>query len=234
MFLGLGLSLIAPQPAADAGPPFDPATLTSSGLWLPDFGGSPWPGTSSAGDSGGRNLSEATNPPSVGTPVGGRTPAHFDGTNDKLSYATTSDLITTTSLTIAAFAKADAPPADPGAGNRSGVPLIYGVYFGLGITSTGVCAFGFDGGYKDIHVAADTSGRVFVQMKIAGGNLYVRANKGAWSAPVAIGTLSGTSFAFEVGTGNLAVFGGDVFGVASWQTEASDEELDGLYDYLTT
>lgn len=75
-------------------PPFDVTTLTAEGLWRGSYSASPWVGTASAGGSGSRDLTEATNPPSAGTAVNGFTPAVFDGSNDQLGNALLSDLMT--------------------------------------------------------------------------------------------------------------------------------------------
>ncbi len=68
---------------------FDPTSLVASLYVRGPFSASPWVGVASAGSSGGRNLTEGTNPPSVGTTQNGIAPANFDGTNDQLSSALT-------------------------------------------------------------------------------------------------------------------------------------------------
>lgn len=64
---------------------FTPATLALTGWWRASFGGSPWAGTASAGASGSNSLSEATNPPAVGSAQNGFTPASFDAVDDVLA-----------------------------------------------------------------------------------------------------------------------------------------------------
>jgi len=73
----------------DASGLLDLTTLASTGWWRGSFAGTgwTWAGTASAGSSGSRNLTEATNPPTAGTAVDGYTPAHFNGTNQKLGHA---------------------------------------------------------------------------------------------------------------------------------------------------
>src|SRR5690606_13622046 len=68
-----------------------------TGFWRGSFSGSPWVGTASAGSSGTRDLTEATNPPSTGAAQNGYVPADFDGTNDVLGNATAMSTLLTAS-----------------------------------------------------------------------------------------------------------------------------------------
>lgn len=84
----LGLGLWIGDALNGSSGPLDPSSLVLTGWWRASYGGSPWAGTASAGASGSRSLSEATNPPAVGAALNGLTPADFDGDNDVLSSAT--------------------------------------------------------------------------------------------------------------------------------------------------
>lgn len=63
----------------------NPVNMALTGWWRGSFSASPWVGTASAGGSGTRNLTEATNPPAAGATLGGFASADFDGTNDQLN-----------------------------------------------------------------------------------------------------------------------------------------------------
>lgn len=90
MKICLGLHLGSCGAAAEL--PDAANTLSLTGYWranATNYAASPWTGTASAGTSGGRNLTEATNPPAAGTAQNGFVPADFDGTNDILAPAAT-------------------------------------------------------------------------------------------------------------------------------------------------
>jgi hypothetical protein len=70
---------------------FDPAGLVLQGYWRASYSASPWVGVASAGGSGGRNATEATNPPAAGSAVNTLVPADFDGSNDRLAPTGTTD-----------------------------------------------------------------------------------------------------------------------------------------------
>ena len=97
-----------------------------SGFWRADhieFDGSPWKGVGTRGYALGRDLSEATNPPSAGTAQNGYVPAQFDGTNDILRYTGAEEIVgdnTGWAFTwVGRFGSLDAPsgaaPAEDGA-----------------------------------------------------------------------------------------------------------------------
>lgn len=86
-------------------PLLDPSLFTLNGWWRASYGGSPWVGSGSLGTSSANNLSEATNPPSVGPGLslfqtGSVAPASFDGTNDILTGAALSTFITVSAYTV--------------------------------------------------------------------------------------------------------------------------------------
>lgn len=58
-------------------------SLALTVLWEKNFTASPWVGSASAGSSGTRDATEATNPPAAASGA-----ANFDGTNDRLGNAT--------------------------------------------------------------------------------------------------------------------------------------------------
>lgn len=135
-----GYSFSAGGRAGSSG--FDPATLSLTGWWRTDFGGSPWAGVASAGSSSGRDLSEGTNPPSAGSAVNGRTPADFDGSNDRLANATTAgNYWTQTAGSIICVFNADNATTDAGATSAHTMPAFVSTtngYIQLTFSTSGV------------------------------------------------------------------------------------------------
>jgi hypothetical protein len=161
---------------------FDPALLTWEGWWRSSFASSPWAGTSSLGGSGSRNLTEATNPPAVGTALNGLTPADFDGTNDRLANATVlGSMLTNAAGTIVALFNADAATTDTGATTAYNMPFLVG---------------GDAGGA--VYLTFSTSG-----VRLGGSNsvpthnsVAVAASTGAWH--MAVGTWDATTLKLSV------------------------------------
>lgn len=89
-----------------------PTGLSIDGFWRANFSASPWPGVATAGLSGGRDLTEATNPPTTGTVQNGWTPALFNGTTQLLTAdGIADDYIGATSVTIHAVVWINSAPA---------------------------------------------------------------------------------------------------------------------------
>lgn len=88
MRLGLGLGIGLTEILGTS--VYDPTVLTVQGFWRGSYLASPWNGTASAGGSGARTLTEATHPPTAGSPVNGFTPADFGGVNQLLQGAAVS------------------------------------------------------------------------------------------------------------------------------------------------
>lgn len=149
--IGLGISY-----ARSAGSVLDPTTLTIAGYWRASFSGSPWTGTASAGSSGSRNLTEATNPPTTGTAVDGYVPASFDGTNDILSGGLTGGNYWSASAYTTVLLVNPASPSAAAANRYQDEQLISvpSDLLGLSWTSSGVSAWHYGGG-------ADFSGTAF-------------------------------------------------------------------------
>lgn len=173
---------------------YDPAVLSLTGWWRPDYGGSPWAGTASAGASGSRNLAEATNPPSTGAALNGYTPADFDGTNDKLALSGGLYLDSllgnaTGSFWFAVLVYFDSVIADAGAINN---PIVFGdadnVNVGLSISDGGAEAFMYDTttGYSATSsVSCSTGAYHLLQVWHDGTNLNLLVDQTA-ATPAAI------------------------------------------------
>lgn len=141
---------------------FNIAGLNLSGLWLPNYTGSPWVDNPSAGSSGTNNLTEGTNPPTQGTAVNGFIPAHFNGTNQVLTGpGTDTSYFGIGSYSVVYLVKVNSfTVADPGAALPYSVGQILADGAGslnhggpsggiAGTGSSGVFRFGhFDGAWK--------------------------------------------------------------------------------------
>lgn len=193
-------------------PVFDPATLALTGWWRASYSGSPWVGTASAGASGSRDLTEATNPPAVGAAVNGLTPADFDGTNDRLSNATAmSSFLTTTDFSGWALIDVDAISSNNAAPAASTNNVCVfctlgtgqlGLYLRSGGGTAGAPLVGLHilGASVDRTVTADfaTGSPQLVRFKQSGGSIAVAVNGGAWSTATG-GTINSLAAALDVG-----------------------------------
>lgn len=214
---------------------FDPATM-AWGLWSrASFAVTPWPGVASLGGSGAVSLTEVTNPPTVGTPRAGLTPAALNGTTQRLNGPNASTLFTNTAGTIAAFVHPAAAAADPGANGRYDSPAIFtstngGVY--LTYTSAG---FGFGGFVGITHNSVDAPAIVgqphFVVATWDASKIYLSVDGAIFEEEnhgVTIGAnpvLIGTNYAsaaflnaslFEVMAGQFTASMGDVANLANY------------------
>lgn len=195
--LGLGLGRSSNNNASSA---FDISTLNLSGGWDAPFSASPWSGISSAGNSGSRALSEATNPPSAGTTLNGYAPADFI-TNEKLENATALSSFGSSALSFAALVRVDTFAADDNFGGDV-QPRIFGdtgSYFNLCISTSGAKLYVYDGAVKQTAYVALIAGTWTLLMgKWDGNNLYLTKNSVAFGAGVASG-------APQLATGTLLV-----------------------------
>jgi hypothetical protein len=212
--IGVGSLLMALSNAAPA--PYDPALLTLS-LWVrSSFPGAPWTGLASAGASGGRDLDEATNPPTIAGFLGSYNPAAFDGINQKLSNATTCSTVCPDAAgSIGCLFYADAALADPGDAayyqNPSFLVNATDGYLGFGFNANGAVLGSYDSTsatFDSVAAAASTGAWHFAQARwdnSAGGGaglMEVRVDGGTWQPLVKLvesslsagGLLVGTSF----------------------------------------
>lgn len=137
-----------------------------SGYWGPDFAGSPWVGTASAGTSGGLELSEGFSPPTTGAALNGFIPADFDGINQHLTATTSGSTTMTNYITISAYSyftlfNADTASADVGSTTPYNNPALFssdGGGMGLSFSDAGVGAWHFNGtDYHTISVSTTTN-----------------------------------------------------------------------------
>ncbi len=217
---------------------FNPATLDLSGWWRASFSESPWVGTASAGSSGSRDLTEATNPPVTGAAVNGLVPADFDGTNDVLTNATAiSTLLSASAWSMWALVNLDAINT-----NNADVwlndPILCdtGAFWGVHLKSGGtVHAFQWDGASKSVSETISTGAWALVQAKYNGTNLLLRVNSGSWQSAAAgnISTLTGTLRAGVTPTGGHAL-DGRIAEIGIADLVISDADFDNIKSYVNS
>lgn len=198
--------------AAGGEPAFDPATLVLTHWQRGSFASSPWAATASAGDSGSRALSEATNPPSAGTAVNGFTPALFDGTNDVLFSPTGStDLWTASEYSYVLLAKPITAAAPTGSGAWADEQFLgdANAYIGLAYTTLGLKAHHYNGVGSGVETTAATAATGSYHMMLVyydGTTLRVDVNAGVSVGSATVGSISGfgSSGAMRIGRGNAA------------------------------
>lgn len=236
MRLGIGLSICDLRRAGA----IDPATLSLQGWWRASFTASPWVGTSSAGSSGSRDLTEATNPPSVGAALNGFTPASFDGTNDQLTTAVVnSTFLSTSAGFILCLFNATSAAADAGAAGYFNNP---GLVSDIGGSSSPMLTYSTSG------VRLGTfNGSDFNSVAAAASTGAWHVGIGRWdSTTIEVGVDGGpfTTLARTVsldGAGGMGVgrddnaalfFNGLIAEVMMAQFRPSDAEVAGLVGYL--
>lgn len=209
--------------------------LPLTGFWRTPYAGtSPHPGTASAGTSGARSLTEATNPPAAG--AGGS----FDFVpTDKFQYTgTDGDLIGTGEFYAHVLFDADAATADAGAGSRYLNPQFItdgaSALFGIGFSSAGVHVMYHDGaGHKERVLACGTGAKHCVQVTQIGTTLKMRLDRGAWTTIATSGVYgggAGTPVRFGVRYDSAAPYDGEVFEWVTGKFGTSDAIADAILD----
>lgn len=221
------------------GTAFDPATLPLSGWFRSNYTGSPWSGVASAGSSGSKTLTEATNPPAVGSSSGGYTPASFNGTNQFLAQpsGTLADYVAAGSGTIAALIN----PVSIAGGSATGYdnPAIFSetggnLSLGLGdATNNKAVAYMFDGGNKQAKVSISPSQWSFLFMTWDGANLKLSINDGTVSDSLACGNVPGLTSTVRMGRNYQNAFANAlVHEMFTAPTALSNADRDNLRSYL--
>jgi hypothetical protein len=219
---------------------FDPATLNAS-LWLkPTYTASPWTSTASAGASGGRSASEATNPPTTATALNGKVGALFNGTNQLLTASIIeSSAFTASAGSVSILYKANSGLSAAGSNALNDAGLLQGTggYFGIGVNSTGVSVRLDDGASgRNLAAAATHNGSTWnlAQVKWDGTNLKVRVNSGSWVTGTC-GAMGNLTSALKIGvTGAVYYFPGVIEEVFTSPTTLSDANFDNIKSYVNS
>lgn len=236
--IGLGLGLGLGGRAGGSAAAFDPATLSLTGWWRASFAASPWVGVASAGSSGSRDLTEATNPPAVGSALNSHASADFDGTNDKIGTAlTAADFTDVNAYSGWVLFQADAIGTNSAEGTAyENDPLIRNGNSNFGVTlrsSPQVQVWHFDGAWKAAEVTIATGTPQLVRFKYDGTNIKVSVNSGAYTSR-AVGNMSAGTAAMSLGGESFAAtfFNGRIWDVALTDQVLSDADLDNVKAYI--
>lgn len=201
-----------------------------------DFASSPWAGETSLGDSGSNDLTEATNPPAVGSAINGFDPADFDGTNDKLENASTMGTLFSTAYSFFALVKADALAADDSGGDVQ--PRIFGdslSYLCLIVSTSGAKLYTYSGAIKQTAYSAMSTGTwTLLRGKWDGTYLYLAKDSAAFAAGVSAGIIDTTAGTLRVGCNYnaSAFFNGQIAELAFSPTDVSDANFTKIRKYL--
>lgn len=221
------------------GAAFDIASLDWDGLWLPSYAGSPWVGAASAGASSGRNLSEATNAPSVVGALNGYNFARADGTNDLLKTATNAtDFATSTNFSGASLCELnscstnDSNPAFNDVLFSTTGAVRYLLHFrNASGTVTARLAID-DGALKEVTVGVSLLTWMLLQWRGNGTNIEIRVNGGAWQSATG-GTISGLGF--TISFANLIAFTEiDAFSLMLSKQYFDDATFDNILEWHRT
>ena len=242
MNLGLGLGLTSF--AGGGAPAFNPATLSLTGWWRASFAASPWVGTASAGSSGSRNISEATNPPTVATALNSLNPADFNGTTQILTAALAMDqFVTSAAGMLACLFNADAAAADAGAATaylnpsfvaHNGIAEVYFTYSSSGVRLG--CYNGVDQnsfaaacGTGAWHLAIGTWDATTLYLSIDGGAFTTLTRTLSLSAAGAL--LTGRSYSSG---GSPAFFNGRIAELMTGAFTANATHVANIKSYVNT
>lgn len=233
----LGLSLAVTQPRGGGVP--DPSLLNLGGWWPGSFTGSPWVGAASAGSSGSRNLTEATNPPSTGSALNGFTPAVFDGVNDVLGGAACSNFITTTTFSFGVLVNFSALTT-----NDTANYFLNHTLFGTVGTAEWAVYARANGGTGLVGCATGPSNRVevalggagtgawkYVQGKSDGATLSIRVSGGA-RATSAASTIGSLAANLNLGALAAGVLAGSMLNPYLSPVTLTDQQEDDFLAYV--
>lgn len=235
MKIGLGLSLCS-FPAGAGVTVFDPGTLSLTGWWRASFTASPWVGEVSS-----RNISEATNPPAVGAALNGRTPASFDGVNDKLAGTDTSVFLSANAYSGWCLFNATSVATDVANGYGTNDCLLasdLSARFGLYLRSSSKVGFGHYNGATTaaVEVTCSIGSWCLAQFKWDKVAMKIRSNSGAWasSADTNSAQLAG-AFPFTMGRSpNLQHFTGRVAEAGVSNVTLTDDNFDDIKSYINS
>lgn len=205
------------------------------------FSASPWAGTASAGVSGTKSLTEATNPPSVGSAVNSLTPADFDGTNDILNLSgTLATYATASAYSGWALVYVDAISTNAASSfdNDAILSTTGGAAVAIYLKSTGVVGFRHFGGTSGelaLTRTFTTGTWQLVQWKYDGTNAKLRVNGGTRGS-VAPDALAATTNPVAIGQNYAGAqfLDGKILEIGLTNTAISDANEDKILAYART
>lgn len=222
---------------------FDPADLALTGWWRASYSASPWAGTASAGSSGTRNLTEATNPPSAGAALNGHTPADFDGTNDELDGVAGSNFYSVSAYSGAALIYLDAVDTNNAVATSPFLndPIInsaatgdFGVSFRNSAGTITADVWHWTGAaYASASVVVTAATWLLLQWKLEAGNLYIRVNGGVWSTGAAANAASLTAVTRVGGNYDSSGFlDGKIAELMTANVALAGVDFEGIIEYV--
>lgn len=215
--------------------PANPATLSLTGWWRANYGGTPWLGTPSLGTS-------ATNPlaapsggatPTIGLPLNGLVGADFDGSVDNfVAGASATTFFAVGGGTASILFNADSAAAPGAIGSNACMFSDTGVFVGLEFTTSGLRAFTWPGAYQSVTIACAINGWHLVQMKWNGSTLRLRVDSGSWSS-TASGNISSLAngFRFGMNGSQTKFFDGIMQEIIVTNTALADATMDDIKAY---
>lgn len=218
---------------------FDPATLALTGWWRASYAASPWVGTASAGGSGSRDLTEATNTPDAGTAVNGFAPASFVAANsDVLSGAAISNFVSASAYLYWFLFKSSVTGGSAGFDSNPGLWMDHGNGF-MGATFRNAAGVEkievghFSGGYTTNQHTIALDAWQLLCVRYDGSNIKSSVNGGAVTTSGAVGNVGGLTGALTVGRQYSSVFGTFHLLDAGFMASAeSDARFDDILDYV--
>jgi hypothetical protein len=217
------------------------------GLWRADgteYNGSPWAPTASAGSSGSNgNIVTIGTAPGTGTPVNSKTPASFNGSTQafQLDTASTSSIMTASSMTIVVLAKASASTA--AATDFYDDPALWADSSGnsgLVFTSSGVRAgvFASASSGQTTHITQATGAWFMAAMRYDGTNIKCRVASGGTTTdatPVAKGApAQGANSFYGRNYAGAKFFAGEILFIGTSQSVFSDADLTSVESALNS
>jgi hypothetical protein len=231
--IGLGLTMVR-----SSGETFDPATLALTSWWRASYTASPWVGAASAGISGTRDLTEATNPPTAGAAVNGRTPAAFDGTNDSLTAGGDLDTAVNAAsgsgwaLVKIASLRTNNPNSYE---NEAIIATVTNSYYQVVLKTTPEVIFSvFDGvSHKTASAPIATGTWTLVQWRHNGATVQIRVDSGAWVS-TASGSVGAVTNAVKIGVdpAGTRFYYGDIADIALTDAVLTDDEFNDVVSYI--
>lgn len=226
-------------------PAFDPATLSLTG-WVRaggyNAGTGTWTGVASAGASGSRNFTEATNKPAAGSNLNGLATVSFNGSQYVGSGASIgSDFFTSSAWSASVLVN----PSAYGSGDGTmGTDAFWGdlggyIQSGLGTASAHGGHVQVDGVTNYLPTQAmSLSTWQCVQVKYDGTNVKLRVNSGAWQSVATGGNGVGDlttvlqigQAAFGAGSG----INGLIADFMCTNTALSDANMDNIKSYYNS
>lgn len=219
---------------------FNPATLSLTVWWRAAYASSPWVGVASAGGSGSRDGTEATNPPSTGATLNGRSPAVFDGTNDRLANATAMSTLAPTAAyfywVLFYVDSIGTNNALAAAYNNDALWSDTGGYIGASLTTSGgnkVQAWQYDGATKGNEHAISLSAWNLLCVRYDGTDVRSKLNSGSVST-AASGAYDDATGTLQLGQGGAAFANVRIADIGMMASAGSDARFDDIRSYVNS